>query len=340
MPTLVKCANCGNEQSIDWDQVQTHEDGVSLCTNCKLPMAQMESKARPKAEMDAPSGQGDSLIDIVKAHLSSNDVELTTIPVVAQQVLASAQDPDCTLVDLEGLIRKDQVVASKIVQVANSSFYRGLKEVHALPDAIMRLGFKGVQNITVAVAVKNTYQCKNKKYLEILERLWTHSVHSAITCREIAVAARFGKEEEAFLAGLVHDIGRVFIINALDKMAETDERINSLPEEIFQELLMVLHESTGARLIESWMFPQAICEAVRHHHNPAAVEEGKLVWILAAADMVMHKVGLGGYEADEGMSLNNLPSMQALQLNDLEIAKLLVDLEDKAQELLGSLEGR
>jgi len=339
MPTLVKCPNCGHEQSIEWDQVRAHDEGVSMCTKCQVPIAQLPSAGDRHTEMNAaPSGEGDaSLIDMVKEKLTSDEVELSTIPVVAQQVLASSQDPDCTLKDLESLVRKDQVVAAKIVQVSNSSFYRGLKEVQALPDAIMRLGFKGVQNITVAVAVKNNYQCKNKQYLEVLQNLWTNSVHSAITCRELATASRYPKEEEAFLAGLVHDIGRVFIINTLDRMSESDDRVKNLPDDIFEELLRVLHEGAGARLIESWMFPKMICDAVRHHHNPAAVEEGKLVWILAASDLVMQKAGLGGYEADDGLSLNNLAPMQALQLNDLEIAKLLVDLEDKAEELLGNL---
>ena len=80
-------------------------------------------------------------------------------------------------------------------------------------------------------------------------------------------------------------------------------------------------------------------DAVRFHHDPAeASEEGKkLAWILAASDLVVEKMGLDGSETEENIALSNLLPMQALEMDDLMIAKLLVDLEENTQEMLGAL---
>jgi HD-like signal output (HDOD) protein len=231
------------------------------------------------------------------------------------------------------------VIATKIIKVANSSFYRGLTDIQSLPQAIMRLGFKEVHTITLAIGMKQVFKAEKGRYFDEMQRLWSGSIASAVTCRELAKAAKYGKADEAFLAGLVHDIGSVFIIESLVHMAKTDERVAQLPEEIFMELMQVLHENAGARLLENWKFNKEICDAVRDHHNPSEGPEGeKLAWILAACDLIVAKMGLDGSAPDSEIPLTSLTPMQALNLGDLEIAKLQVDLEEHTQEMLGTLE--
>jgi HD-like signal output (HDOD) protein len=280
-----------------------------------------------------------SLLDMLKARLDEKDAELATIPMVAQEILAASENPDCSLQDLEAIVNKDQVIATKIIKMANSSFYGGLTDLQSLPRAIMRLGFKEVHTITLAIGMSQVYQTEEGRYLDEMRKLWSASIASAVTCRELAKAAKYPRVDEAFLAGLIHDIGSVFIIDSLVQMAKRDNRVANLPEEIFRELLQVLHENAGARLLENWKFNKAICEAVRFHHNPQDAAEGeKLAWILAACDLVVAKMGLDGSTPNAEMSLTSLPPMQALNLGDLEIAKLQVDLEEHTQEMLGTLE--
>jgi HD-like signal output (HDOD) protein len=286
------------------------------------------------------NGNGEvSLLDMLKARLDEKDAELATIPVVAQEILAASENPDCSLQDFETIVNRDQVIATKIIKMSNSSFYRGLTDLHSLPQAIMRLGFKEVHNITLAIGMKMVYQTEEGQFLDEMQKLWSASVASAVTCRELGIAVKYPRVDEAFLAGLVHDIGSVFIIDSLVQISKTDERVTNLPEEIFRELLQVLHEDAGARLLENWKFNEEICAAVRYHHNPSEAQEGeKLAWILAACDLIVSKMGLDGSTPDTEISLTNLTPMQALNLDDLEIAKLQVDLEEHTQEMIGTLE--
>jgi HD-like signal output (HDOD) protein len=279
--------------------------------------------------------QDRSLIDMIRDRLADDEMELSTIPLVAQEILSTLQDPNCSLQELESRVRKDQVVASKIIRMSNSSFYGGLKEIESLPDAIMRLGFKGVQSIALAVAMKNVYQGEVPRYVNEMQRLWRHSMASAIVCREMALSSRCARDEEAFLGGLVHDIGTVFIVDSLDRLARNDKRIAELQEEIFQEILQALHEESGAYLLEKWTFPKSIIDSVRCHHEPSKAPEGnRLAWLFNASDSIVEKMGLDGSKANPDIPLSNLPAVQQLRLGDLEIAKVLVDIEDKVQEML------
>ena len=89
-----------------------------------------------------PAKTDGSLIDMILDRLSDEQTEMPAFPVVAHEILSTLQDRECTIQDLENIVRKDQVIAGKLIQLSNSSFYRGLKDVEALPDAIVRLGFK------------------------------------------------------------------------------------------------------------------------------------------------------------------------------------------------------
>jgi HD-like signal output (HDOD) protein len=121
-------------------------------------------------------------------------------------------------------------------------------------------------------------------------------------------------------------------------MGESDARIASLPESIFRELLEVAHADLGADLLHGLGFSEEIVGAVRTHHQPArGEEESRLAWVLAAADLVVTKLGLDGSPPDPALALSGRPPMQALGLGDLEIARVLVDLEGMTEEMLGVL---
>jgi HD-like signal output (HDOD) protein len=275
---------------------------------------------------------------MVRDRLDANEADLSTIPAAAQEILAATQSADCTLQDLETVVSRDQVIASRIVQMANSSFYRGLTDVLSLPQALMRLGFNEVHNVTLAVALKQVYQGVEGRYGDAMQRLWKGSVAGAVTSRELARASRYPQPEEAFLAGLVRDLGCVFIVDTLLRMGDRDSRVQNLPEEILQDLLDVLHEDAGAQLLEKLEFNESICEAVGHHHDPSRLEGGaRLAWILAAADLVVRKLGMGG-EEPEDLPLSSQAPMRAIDLNDLAIARILVDLEDRSKEMMVALD--
>ena len=274
-----------------------------------------------------------SLLDIVR-HLLEKGAGLPTIPTTARKVLEAVRNPDCSLSDLEAIIRRDPALAARIIKVVNSSFFAGMKEIHTLPEAFMRLGFARVKDLAVAMGMKKVYRGVDGHLARELEALWRNAVASGTACREIAATCGCSHDEEAFLAGLVHDIGSAFIIQVLHGLGKKDPAVRALPKQTIQELLAALHPTVGAEMLENWHFPETICQAVRHHHEPERCpSQGKLAWILAAGDLLVRKLGLDGRPPEEDLSLATNPAFQALQLSDLEIGKLLVEMEEKAKEI-------
>jgi HD-like signal output (HDOD) protein len=257
-----------------------------------------------------------------------------TLPQVSTQILEASKDPDVSLKNYADIIAHDQVIAAKVVRIANSSFFRGLNEITSLAEAIKRLGFRNVANAAMAIGLKKVFRTEQRSYRALMESLWTHATQSAVTCREIARAARLPGADQYFLLGLVHDIGRVYIVLILDKLAATDERFTALPEQLLDEVQGQLQNRVGAGLLEEWAFPSVLVEAVR---NQGASQEGEGrdvgVDLIQTNELVIRKLGFGGLPPDDSQVLSAKPCVQALRLDDLHIAKLLVDLEDKAEEM-------
>ncbi len=278
-----------------------------------------------------------SLLDIVR-HLIRKGVGIPTIPSIAQKVLQATQNPDCTLAELEAIVRQDPALAARIIKVVNSSFFAGMKEIRTLPAAFMRLGFKRVRDLAVAVGMKNVYKGVDGHLKKELEFLWRNAVAAGTACRETSLACGDQNSEEAFLAGLVHDIGSAFIIQVLHGLGKKDPSIAALPQATLKELLLALHPTVGAEMLESWNFPKVISHAVRHHHDPEkAAPDDRLSWILAAGDLLVRKLGLDGRRPEEDLPLAPQRAFQSLKLGDLQIGKLLVDLEEKTKEIAEAL---
>ncbi len=279
-----------------------------------------------------------SLLDVVR-HLIKKGVGLPTLPTTAQRVIVATQDPDCTPQELEVIVRQDPALAARIIKVVNSSFFAGMKEIRTLPEAFMRLGFGRVKDLALAVGMKNVYKGVDGHLKRELEFLWRNAVASGTACGELARATGMVDPEEAFLAGLVHDIGSAFIIQVLHGLGKKDPTIASLPRNTLKELLLALHPTVGSEMLETWRFPRSISHAVRYHHQPVeAAPDDALAWLLAAGDLLVRKLGLDGTPPQEDLSLATQPSFQSLKLSDLEIGKLLVDLEEKTKKMAAALD--
>ena len=154
-----------------------------------------------------------------------------------------------------------------------------------------------------------------------------------------AIKQVYGYVDGRFGTGLVRNIGCVFIVDFLGRTGKRDERIGHLPQEILDDLVEVLHEDAGARLLENLQFDESICGAVRHHHDPRRDGGGaRLAWLLAATDLVVRTLGLAGDEAEPDLQLSSLGPFQTLDLGDLGIARILVDLEDRSNEIMVALD--
>src|SRR3989337_3667065 len=167
--------------------------------------------------MNAAINTAKSLEEII-----SKSLELPVLPATTQKVLAMMSDPDVSIEKIKRLISADPGLTTKILKIANSAFYGSYRSIENLTQAILRLGLNAVRNIVVATSMKNVY-----KRFGLTEKLiWQQMIGSALAASVIARHTRTVDPEDAFIGGLLHDIGKVVVNNEYpEKFAKVIERV-------------------------------------------------------------------------------------------------------------------
>ena len=208
---------------------------------------------------------------ITPQELIANLGELPPLPQVAAQVLRLSADPDSSTDDLQRVISTDQALTAQILKIANSAMFGMMREVKTLTQAIMTLGFSTIRSVVIASSAKNLY---SRGSVGLQERLlWEHALVVAIATRTYARSMRFPRSEEAFLAGLMHDIGKsVMGLKFPDRYGALIRSVyNEKQDGLHQELDVFGfdHAMVGEALLRSWNFAERLLDAVRWHHDPA-----------------------------------------------------------------------
>lgn len=260
--------------------------------------------------------------------------DLPTIPVVATKVMQLIESEGVSAEELARVVSADPAVAARVLKISNSSFYGCQRQIQTLSHAIMMLGYNTLRSLVVAASVKQVY----KPYGLTEKMLWEHSFGAGLAARLIANNTRLINEEEAFLGGLFHDIGKI-IMNFFDnqqfqKVMEKcyNEEISFLAAE--QQVYSYTHAEVGGLVIKKWNFPEMLMKAVLQHHNfifdndenPSQV---KLTCVVGLANLFCHKLGIGVREPEEDLVLHETVPATLLNLDEERINTLLENF-DKA----------
>ncbi len=190
---------------------------------------------------------------------------LPVYPEVAVKALAMLAKPEVHLSELEQITKADQVLAGQLLQAANSAFYSPRFPMKTVRDAISYIGIDSARNILSAAAFRPLFKAPKMK------KLWLHSIETAQVAERIAEMSSNIVPREAFLAGLVHDVGRLAISLLPPEASTAYERLTANGCEVTLAELVLFgfdHAEAGAKVLEIWRFPGEMVAAVRHHHNP------------------------------------------------------------------------
>ena len=205
--------------------------------------------------------------------LVSNITTLPSIPTIYQDLHAAMQSPHASVNTAAGIIAKDMAMLSKILQVVNSAYFGLRRTISSAAHALSLLGFDRVKGLVLTV--KLFEQCAHTGSLPVpLEQLWKHGLTTAVAARAIAQLEGAGSlaVDNAFMAGLLHDIGLLVLnTNFPDRYREVfrlikeDGRCVTTAE---REVFGATHADVGAYLLGIWGLHEVIVEAVAFHHEP------------------------------------------------------------------------
>ncbi len=255
---------------------------------------------------------------------------IATLPEVTLKIIELVEDPTSSAQDLHEVISNDPALCSRILKVVNSSFYGLPGQIASINRAIVMLGLNAVKNIAIAASLAKLFRGGELTPFFSAKELWDHSNAVAIACKMISDRLGMGLGDEAYLAGLIHDIGimvemqydRSQLIDALDRCSADASGIPSVSLlETEEEVFGANHQDFGKGLCEKWKFPAPFVAAAGFHHNPteAPSEARKIVYIVHAADVIASMI-------DGGFKLDN-PSME-IHKEVIEDLKLTPDMID------------
>jgi HD-like signal output (HDOD) protein len=254
--------------------------------------------------------------------------DLPTIPVVATKVMQLIESENATAEELAKVVASDPAVAARVLKISNSSFYGCQRQIQTLSHAIVVLGFATLKSLVVAASVKQVYQ----PYGLTEKMLWEHSFGAGLAARLIAKETRAVIEEEAFLGGLFHDIGKI-IMNFMNKQQFQEAMQRCYNEGItFEEAELqaysYTHSEVGGMVIKKWNFPEMLMHAVLNHHAFEFVEDEdsyqvSLTCVVGLANLFCHKAGIGTREPNDELDLVQTVPAQMLGLTQQRMDTLL-----------------
>jgi putative nucleotidyltransferase with HDIG domain len=204
-------------------------------------------------------------VDTVRAKVERTDA-IPTIPVVIKKILSAVEDPATSPAAVSKLVSSDPTLAAKILKVVNAAMYGFVVRIASVNQAVVLLGMNVVRAILLGVSM-----------FEMMEQttvgLWKHSLGCAIVAKLLAQKKRMFDPEEASVAGLLHDIGKVVLSVQYPKeyqkaVAATGARSMFLSD-VETEVFNMNHATAGAYFANTWRLPKFVVESIRYHHQPS-----------------------------------------------------------------------
>lgn len=238
----------------------------------------------------------------------SNVYNLPAMSATMLEVSKLLDDPSTNTSALSKIIGRDQGLSTKILSIANSPLYGLTRKVSTIDFAILIIGYQDIKNIVVALTMVDSFKNKSDKYLD-QNSFWMHSMLTGTACKRIAEDLGFRIGSEAFVAGLLHDLGvpvmHKFFKNEFEAVVN-DLKENGTPTlEAERAHLGLDHQEIGHFLANKWSLPEHLSTSILYHHKPSeAPEKDVLTCLVHLVDYMTQKLEVGGYYLDEGITLD------------------------------------
>lgn len=218
--------------------------------------------------------------------------QLPSLASVVTEFLALSRQDFFTAQDFEKVLCKDQALVARLLKLANSAHYGRSRKIHSIPEAVVLVGLEHMKRLVFAVSAEGLTRVRLVNYRFDQDRgFWMHSTAVALSARAIvdALPAKPLHSEEAFVAGLLHDVGKLVIDDFLD--SERGPHAVTLAEET--EAVGLDHAELGEYILSQWRLPVSIVAAVRDHHRPHDADIAPGARLLQLASAIVHTWGLG-----------------------------------------------
>lgn len=260
------------------------------------------------------------------------------LPDLVVRLLAVLNKQETEPQDLEVLMQNDQVLVAKMLAMVNSPFYGLNRTIRTIKEAVMVLGFRGVRSLVLATSTAKFLQRDYSVYGHEPKGLWLHAACVAAGSKMLARACRLGADaaEQLFVAGLLHDIGKLMLVQYLNEHQRGAAAAASIST--FERTTIGLdHTEAGALVTAKWNLSQEVQEVIKAHHDENVQTSEKSVAVVRLADAVAHERGIGYLPQKAPAAIVQSADLAALSLQPETWATLRDEIAAAMDEAVNSL---
>lgn len=245
-------------------------------------------------------------LDYIQAEVDTGRLILPTLPEIALQVKSAVEEDEASVESISKIISTDIALSARIIQVANSPLYRGLSDTTSIDRAVSRLGLRTIKYLVTSIVMQQIFAPTSDALEDHFRESWQESKTVASVSSALTSFAKHLSKEEAFLAGLVHQIGKLPILTVAENMPAFRDSPARLAN-----LLRKAHQPIGKMILESWGFPQEICDIPLIYGDLERTHDGK-----ADYGDIVQAAYVQGVLINQGkaahIDINTIPSFQLL----------------------------
>lgn len=275
-----------------------------------------------------------SSITLTPKELVTGSIRLVSLPEVCIRVNEMLDEPSVTAAELGQIISQDTSLTARLLKIVNSSYYGFQAKIETVSRAVTVVGLRELRGLVIAASAVETFSNIPDEILNQV-RFWRHSLYCGVIARLLAEQCHVLHSERLFVAGLLHDIGKLIIAQRLP----TETRMIALEVdagyrsefEVEQDFLGFNHSEVGGELMKAWNMPETLFESVAYHHNPRQAEAGIMETCL------IHLANIFTDEAEQGLDMKEDRPLQEIDPFAWEMTGLDESVKDHVFREAGPL---
>ena len=267
----------------------------------------------------------------LRYQICQQPIELPVFNPVALELLQLLADPDTEIDVVIKIINKDPALSIQILRMANSSAYAGRYKSETIKDAVSRLGVKQITNLAMAASQAALHTSSIAVVNEMMHDLWLHSHACALGCQTLAMSTgNGGMADQAYLAGLLHDIGKLYLLKGMEQIYLSGQIQFSLDRETLLDVFSDMHVEQGLRIMDHWDLPPLYYSVVAKHHTEYVDPGDDLLAIVRLVNYMSMQYGLNTYPRFI-QPQNVFPEIGILHVSDEALEKLEAEMKSSVE---------
>jgi putative nucleotidyltransferase with HDIG domain len=305
------------------------------------------SHSIPAKETSAPAQRTtDQIYGEIVFRMSQNQTDLPSLPKIYlkfRELIASK----ASFNEIVDLLKNDIAISAEIIRRSNSAYYKGFVTNTSLDQAVARLGYTAIVQIVAELSIRKFFTMQIPKYRSLVENLWKHSISSAYAAEFMSKILKLDLETDPFLMGLLHDIGKLALLQILADMERNGKFNDGIHPIMLVNILDDYHCQLGAKLLEKWKFTECYIQTVLHHHSPdpapAAGPQAEIkascsneLMVVRLASQTVNLMGYNIISSDPAdIDLSDIAPAQYLHLEPERIEETKEEVAERMVEVQG-----